>query len=110
MKKKIYLLILLGYLISTTSAQTIPFNNDWQFQRIDANTKEIVLKNQGTDWESQFNVTHTNVKAALTVPIDTLNAEAGIASFLLQTGNTRNLKLKVISSIVRAQKQYKLTN
>lgn len=57
--------------------QTVLFNSDWEFCRLDGMTVEKEIKNQGGDWSSQYNVQHIDAADHdLAVPADTLRAEA----------------------------------
>lgn len=82
MLRRTYFLLVFYFFVSTVSAQVIKFNTDWEFQRLDRNTQKALLENQGTSWESQYNVTHTAINAELSVPRDTLLSEFS----LLQKG------------------------
>ncbi len=75
MKKKLYTSVIFVFLISIINAQTIRLNDEWLFQRLNSNMTKGTIGNQGTDWESQYSVTHTSVSAQLEIPRDTLSAE-----------------------------------
>lgn len=51
-------------------------NTDWEFQRLKKEQKQIEIKNQGSDWSSQFNIQHVEAQnQALAVHPDTLKQE-----------------------------------
>jgi beta-galactosidase len=56
--------------------ETINFNYNWQFVKINEKTiNNADVKNQGNDWSTQYNVTHTSSNAELQVPEDVLTKE-----------------------------------
>ena len=57
-------------------AHSIKINTDWDFQRLKKEQKQIEIKNQGSDWSSQFNIQHVEAQnQALAVHPDTLKQE-----------------------------------
>lgn len=57
-------------------AHSIKINTDWEFQRLKKEQKQIEIKNQGSDWSSQFNIQHVEAQnQALAVHPDTLKLE-----------------------------------
>lgn len=56
-------------------AQKTKINADWKFQRLDGIEREYEIANQGSDWEAQFNITHTVSTNELAVAEDTLKSE-----------------------------------
>ena len=56
-------------------AQVVSINEEWGFQRLDSAAVETVIKNQGGDWESQYNIQHLETQGELTVPAHTLSLE-----------------------------------
>lgn len=57
-------------------AHSIKINTDWEFQRLKEEQKQIEIKNQGSDWSSQFNIQHVEAQnQALAVHPDTLKQE-----------------------------------
>lgn len=59
------------------NGQTVLLNSDWEFCRLGNASVEKEIKNQGSDWSSQYNVQHLNVhEKGLAIPFDTLRAEA----------------------------------
>ena len=55
---------------------SIKINTDWEFQRLKKEQKQIEIKNQGSDWSSQFNIQHVEAQnQALAVHPDTLKQE-----------------------------------
>ena len=57
-------------------AHSIKINTDWEFQRLKKEQKQIEIKNQGSDWSSQFNIRHVEAQnQALAVHPDTLKQE-----------------------------------
>lgn len=58
-------------------AQTVLLNSDWEFHRLDGVTAGKVIKNQGSDWTSQYNIQHLNAgDKDLAISADTLRVEA----------------------------------
>lgn len=84
MNKKIAVLwCFLAVLLSAT-AQKRSLNPDWQFQRLNKTQRHAEIKNQGSDWSSQYHVEHVQVQnKELAVQPDTLKAE-----YSLLTGGT----------------------
>lgn len=75
-KKTIVTIVLNLFLILPLCAQSIRINSDWEFQRLAKEQKNVEIKNQGTDWESQFNIQHVEVQNnALAIHPDTLKME-----------------------------------
>lgn len=71
----IHLLLLLG-LCASLSAQRRNINADWQFMRLSEETSTAEIKNQGSDWSSQYNVEHVSAAISqLQVAADTLKRE-----------------------------------
>ena len=61
---------------SPKTPEVINFNKGWQFTRINENTaNHAEVKNQGSGWSSQYDVTHTSSDAQLAVSEDTLKKE-----------------------------------
>lgn len=57
-------------------AQSIKINADWEFQRLKKEQQLTEIKNQGSDWSSQFNIQHVEAQnQALAVHPDTLELE-----------------------------------
>ena len=57
-------------------AHSIKINTDWEFQCLKKEQKQIEIKNQGSDWSSQFNIQHVEAQnQALAVHPDTLKQE-----------------------------------
>lgn len=83
--------IILGLSMSlSTFAQKRTINQDWEFQRLTKTIRNAEIKNQGTDWTSQYNVEHVSMAVnELRVPEDTLKAEFNI----LRTGKWANVSL-----------------
>lgn len=58
------------------NAQTYQLDNGWEFQRLDKVQKQAAIKNQGSDWSSQFNIQHVKAEnLLLAVHPDTLARE-----------------------------------
>ncbi len=56
--------------------EKINLNKDWQFSRINDNSSNSAeVKNQGSGWASQYDVTHTSSDAKLAVSDEILNRE-----------------------------------
>lgn len=70
-------LLCLAGAFTILSAQQRLLNNDWQFQRLETAAPTGEIKNQGSDWYSQFNVEHVQSaqQQGLAVPADTLRRE-----------------------------------
>ena len=77
MKKHICYVLLWTLLpMMAAKAQTLPINDGWNFYRIDAAQKETEIKNQGSDWSSQYNIQHVDAgDNELAVSAATLQAE-----------------------------------
>ena len=70
-------------------AEIIGLNGGWQFQRLGASSGHAELHNQGSDWQSQFNVVHVESSSVLQVPADSLEREFG----LLKRGQWETVRL-----------------
>ena len=73
-----FLLLLFAFSLGTPGlAQKRCISLDWNFCRISDETSKAEIKNQGSDWSSQYNVQHMdmNGNSELTVPQNTLGAE-----------------------------------
>lgn len=58
------------------NAQTYQLDNGWEFQRLDKVQKQAAIKNQGSEWSSQFNIQHVKAEnLLLAVHPDTLARE-----------------------------------
>lgn len=76
MSKRIYILACTTLFILATWAQRRNINNDWNFLRTTQKQDASEIKNQGSDWSSQYNVEHVSMATSLLqVPQDTLKAE-----------------------------------
>lgn len=77
MDKKTLLTTALSLLLAfSLNAQIIKINADWEFQRLKKEQKQAEIKNQGSDWSSQFNIQHIEAQnQALAVHPDTLKEE-----------------------------------
>ncbi len=80
MRKLLYAVLILGLslgFVPALSAQKVfRIDDSWEFQRLEKAQKITKIKNQGSDWNSQFNIQHVDAKQInLTVPADTLKAE-----------------------------------
>lgn len=76
MKHSYLFLLLLLSLGLSMSAQTYKLNSSWSFQRLDTAVPASEIHNQGTDWQSQYNVEHIGSSGLrLAVPADTLKKE-----------------------------------
>lgn len=91
MNKVILCTMIMGLGISLSAfAQKRTINRDWEFQRLTERVQNAEIKNQGTDWNSQYNVEHVNAAVSeLRVPEDTLKAEFN----LLRNGEWANVSL-----------------
>ena len=73
-----FLLLLFAFSLGTPGlAQKRCISLDWNFCRISDETSKAEIKNQGSDWSSQYNVQHMdmNGNSELAVPQNTLGAE-----------------------------------
>lgn len=68
------IIILFCYSFSGFSV-VVKINQGWKFQRLHQGGEVQEIKNQGSDWNSQYNVEHISVSSALRVPEDTLKKE-----------------------------------
>nr|WP_302828908.1 glycoside hydrolase family 2 TIM barrel-domain containing protein [uncultured Bacteroides sp.] len=77
MNKKTIAVLASGLLLTLSlAAQNIKINADWEFQRLKEVQKQDEIKNQGSDWSSQFNIQHVEAQnQALAVHPDTLKQE-----------------------------------
>lgn len=77
MKKLVCLALFVGFVSQTLAqAQSISINDDWNFCRLDAAQQVAEIKNQGSDWSSQYNIQHVNSgDSELSVPASTLQSE-----------------------------------
>lgn len=75
-KKNIVFFVLSLLFALPLGAHSIKINTDWEFQRLKKEQKQIEIKNQGSDWSSQFNIQHVEAQnQALAVHPDTLKQE-----------------------------------
>lgn len=75
-KKNIVFFALSLLFVLPLGAHSIKINTDWEFQRLKKEQKQIEIKNQGSDWSSQFNIQHVEAQnQALAVHPDTLKQE-----------------------------------
>jgi beta-galactosidase len=77
MNRKIILSILLMIFqcIALTAGER-NINSDWSFYRLSQTISNTIIKNQGTDWNSQYNVEHIKgINMRLQIAEDTLKAE-----------------------------------
>lgn len=89
-KKVLYSVLVLLCIGGVAFAQKRLINQDWEFQRLTDSSQKGEIKNQGTDWSSQYNVEHVSVAAnELRIPEDTLKAEFDV----LKTGEWANISL-----------------
>ena len=73
-----FLLLLFAFSLGIPGlAQKRCISQDWNFCRISDETSKAEIKNQGSDWSSQYNVQHMdmNGNSELAVPQNTLGAE-----------------------------------
>lgn len=77
MNKKTFIAIALGlFLTLPIGAQSTRINADWKFLRLEEEQKQTEIKNQGSDWNSQFNIQHMEAQnQILAVHPDTLEKE-----------------------------------
>lgn len=77
MNSPFFLVLLLSVCISGR-AEKIRMNDAWQFQRLNYQQEQGEVRNQGSDWESQFNVMHVAASSLLRVAEDTLRQEQAL--------------------------------
>lgn len=70
-------------------AEVISLNECWLFQKLDYKQEKGEIRNQGSDWESQFNIMHVAASSPLSVAEDTLKHERGA----LQRGKWEEIRL-----------------
>ncbi len=76
MNKRFYCSVFIICFCLTSIAQRKTINDNWEFQRLERTTEKVEIRNQGTDWSSQYNVEHTSgSNNELRIPEDTLKAE-----------------------------------
>lgn len=80
-----------AWLSLTLSAQmSVSMNENWQFQRLSEKQHSIEIKNQGSDWSSQFNIQHIEGRnGILAIDPDTLRMEFD----KLSNGQWENVRL-----------------
>lgn len=57
---KRFILIISVFCALSANAQNILFNDSWEFQRLNIVQEQAEIKNQGSDWYSQYDVQHIN--------------------------------------------------
>ena len=87
----IALLCLAGAFTSLSAQQQRLLDDGWQFQRLETAAPTGEIRNQGSDWASQFNVEHvqSTPQQGLAVPADTLRREFA----LLERGTWETVSL-----------------
>ena len=87
----IALLCLAGAFTSLSAQQQRLLDDGWQFQRLETAAPTGEIRNQGSDWASQFNVEHvqSTPQQGLAVPADTLHREFA----LLERGTWETVSL-----------------
>ena len=87
----IALLCLAGAFTSLSAQQQRLLDDGWQFQRLETAAPTGEIRNQGSDWASQFNVEHvqSTPQQGLAVPADTLRRELA----LLERGTWETVSL-----------------
>lgn len=87
----IALLCLVGAFTSLSAQQQRLLDDGWQFQRLETAAPTGEIRNQGSDWASQFNVEHvqSTPQQELAVPADTLRREFA----LLERGTWETVSL-----------------
>ena len=79
MRKKILTVIILAFISLGALSSTRNINSGWRFYRLKDMVCNVALKNQGSDWNSQYNVEHIKgVNQKLQVADDTLKAEFSV--------------------------------
>jgi beta-galactosidase len=74
--RKIYLTAILLGAVSALFAQTRNLDEGWMFLRLDGQQVQTEIRNQGSDWSSQYNIQHVGTSGVLAVSSDTLASEA----------------------------------
>lgn len=81
MKFKYYFSCIISLIVIPVLSQTININSKWEFIRLDNEKKVVEIKNQGSDWNSQFNIQHVEgVNNVLAVNPDTIAKEFKLTS------------------------------
>lgn len=85
------LFCLIGTFTNLSAQQQRLLDNGWQFQRLETAAPTGEIRNQGSDWASQFNVEHvqSTPQQELAVPADTLRREFA----LLERGTWETVSL-----------------
>ena len=85
------LFCLIGAFTNLSAQQQRLLDDDWQFQRLETAAPTGEIRNQGSDWASQFNVEHvqSTPQQELAVPADTLRREFA----LLERGTWETVSL-----------------
>ena len=80
MKKRyiILLIYLSGIICHLQAQQSESLNNGWNFQRISDEKIQHEIKNQGSDWEAQFNISHISQDSELSLSESVVNDELSI--------------------------------
>ena len=61
MKRFAYCVLLVGLApMMAAKAQVVSINDGWNFHRLDAAQQVTEIKNQGSDWSSQYNIQHVD--------------------------------------------------
>ena len=77
MKRFAYCVLLVGLApMMAAKAQVVSINDGWNFHRLDAAQQVTEIKNQGSDWSSQYNIQHVDTgDSDLSVSASTLQSE-----------------------------------
>lgn len=62
--------------LALSAQMSVSMNENWQFQRLSEKQHGVEIKNQGSDWSSQFNIQHIEGRNGnLAINPDTLRME-----------------------------------
>lgn len=89
MLNRVFFIVLLLAFSGIAGAEVISLNGGWEFQRLNREQSKGAIRNQGSEWESQFNITHVATSSPLRVAEDTLMRERA----LLQQGKWESVRL-----------------
>lgn len=73
-KFSLLLVLCLGSVLQV-SGEVIRLNGQWKFQRLTSEQSREKIRNQGTDWNAQYDVEHISRNTPLSVSEDTLKLE-----------------------------------
>lgn len=75
MNKYVLFLVLCMSCVLQVAGEVVSLNGHWKFQRLHSEQSQEAIRNQGTDWNAQYDVEHISRNTLLSVAEDTLRAE-----------------------------------